>query len=74
MTQEIYYYSTRTPFYVKDSLKRYGYKFQDLESVTTELEAIKNNKNIIWYEKEIDQLIDNVSILLSLSIFGEILL
>lgn len=63
MTQEIYYYSTQTPFYVKDSLKRYGYKFQDLESVATELEAIKNNKNIIWYEKEIDQLIDNVSII-----------
>ena len=59
--KQTYFYSSKVPFYVKDSLRRYGYKFFALEPSTKEIELIKNNINIIWFENQIDQIINNIT-------------
>ena len=58
-----YYYSKKIPDAVKSEFLRLGYKFKDIESYHTEVDLIKDNLNIIWYERDIDLIIKNIDLI-----------
>lgn len=59
----IYYYSKAIPNSIKSDLYRFGYRFKNIEPEEKEIDLIRNNLNIIWYEREIGLLIKNIDLI-----------
>lgn len=63
MKKEQYYYSSQLKYYSKQQITKWGFKFLVIDKNTTELELIKNNHNIIWDERQIEFMINNIGII-----------